>query len=156
VPGFMVGVAVERQGIIRHGAKMVTAMASAEVPKLTVVLRKSYAAGTYAMCAPGFEPRATIALPTATIGPMAPEASTNAVYANKIAAISDPEERQRFIDERVAEQELELDLVGLASRLVVDTIVQPEDLRAELIARLADAQGWERSPWRRNHPVWPV
>ena len=53
VPGFMVGVAVERQGIIRHGAKMITAMASAEVPKFSVILRKSYAAGYYAMCAPG-------------------------------------------------------------------------------------------------------
>ena len=70
VPGFMVGVEVERQGIIRHGAKMIAAMASAEVPKFTVVLRKAYAAGYYAMCAPGFEPRATLALPTATIGPM--------------------------------------------------------------------------------------
>jgi len=79
VPGFMVGAAVERQGIIRHGAKMVTAMASAEVPKFTVVLRKAYAAGFYAMCSPGFEPRATLALPTATIGTMAAEASVNAV-----------------------------------------------------------------------------
>src|SRR5258708_9950159 len=51
VPGFMVGVVVERQGIIRHGAKMITAMASAEVPRFTVVLRKAYAAGYYAMCA---------------------------------------------------------------------------------------------------------
>ena len=63
VPGFMVGAAVERQGIIRHGAKMITAMASAEVPKFSVILRKSYAAGYYAMCAPGFGPRASIALP---------------------------------------------------------------------------------------------
>ena len=74
VPGFMVGVVVERQGIIRHGAKMLTAMASAEVPRLTVVMRKAYAAGYYAMCCPGFEPRATLALPTATIGTMSPEA----------------------------------------------------------------------------------
>ncbi|MFC7656409.1 acyl-CoA carboxylase subunit beta [Pseudonocardia benzenivorans] len=90
VPGFMVGVAVERQGIIRHGAKMLVAMASAEVPRFTVVLRKAYAAGYYAMCAPGFEPRATLALPTATIGTMAPEASANAMYANRIAQIEDP------------------------------------------------------------------
>src|SRR5687768_3990910 len=59
VPGFMVGVVVERQGIIRHGAKMIAAMSSAEVPKISVVLRKAYAAGFYAMGAPGFEPRAT-------------------------------------------------------------------------------------------------
>lgn len=156
VPGFMVGVAIERQGIIRHGAKMVTAMASAEVPKFTVVLRKAYAAGFYAMCAPGFEPRATIAVPSATIGPMAPEASTNAVYANRIAAIEDPDLRERFIAEKVAEQSLDFDLVGLASRLVVDSVVQNEELRDELIARIEDASDWERSPNRRHHPIWPV
>jgi acetyl-CoA carboxylase carboxyltransferase component len=75
VPGFMVGVAVERQGIIRHGAKMLAAMSSAAVPKFTVIVRKAYAAGFYAMCAPGFAPRATIALPTASIGPMSAKAA---------------------------------------------------------------------------------
>ena len=156
VPGFMVGRAIERQGIIRHGAKMVSAMASAEVPKFTVVLRKAYAAGFYAMCAPGFEPRATLALPTASIGPMAPEASTNAVYANKIAEIADPVQRQQFIDDRVAEQAADFNLVELASRLIIDAIVAPQDLRADLLARLDDADGWERAINRRHHPVWPV
>src|SRR4029077_643854 len=111
VPGFMVGVAVERQGIIRHGAKMITAMASAEVPKFAVILRKSYAAGYYAMCAPGFGPRASIALPTAVAGPMAAEASVNAMYAKKIAEIADPAERAAFTDARLAEQRADLDLL---------------------------------------------
>jgi acetyl-CoA carboxylase carboxyltransferase component len=135
---------------------MVSAMASAEVPKFTVVLRKAYAAGFYAMCAPGFEPRATLALPTASIGPMSPEASTNAVYANKIAEISDPVQRQQFIDDRVAEQAADFNLVELASRLIIDAIVAPEDLRAELLARLSDADDWDRAIDRRHHPVWPV
>ncbi|HVW34606.1 MAG TPA: acyl-CoA carboxylase subunit beta [Acidimicrobiia bacterium] len=156
VPGFMVGVVVERQGIIRHGAKMITAMASAEVPRLTVVMRKAYAAGYYAMCCPGFEPRATLALPTATIGPMAPEASTNAMYANKIAAIEDPEERAAYIAARVAEQESEINLLRMGSDLIVDAVVEPERLREELIARLAAADGWERTPGRRHHTVSPV
>jgi acetyl-CoA carboxylase carboxyltransferase component len=156
VPGFMVGVAVERAGIIRHGAKMVTAMASAEVPKISVVLRKSYAAGNYAMCATGFAPRATLALPTATIGPMSPEASTNAVYANKIAAITDPAERAAFIAERVAEQEADINLLRMGSDLVVDAVVDPQNLRAELVARLADADGWSRRPGRRHHAISPV
>ncbi|HVT69407.1 MAG TPA: carboxyl transferase domain-containing protein, partial [Trebonia sp.] len=115
VPGFMVGAAVERQGIIRHGAKMITAMASAEVPKFSVILRKSYAAGYYAMCAPGFEPRASIALPGATIGPMAAEASVNAMYAKKIEEIGDPGARASFIEERIAEQRADLDLLRLAA-----------------------------------------
>jgi acetyl-CoA carboxylase carboxyltransferase component len=152
----MVGVAVERQGIIRHGAKMITAMASAEVPRFTVVLRKAYAAGYYAMCAPGFEPRATLALPTASIGTMAPEASANAMYANRIAQIEDPEVRARYIAERVAEQEAEMNLLRLGSELMVDAVVEPAALRAELIARLADADGWERTIGQRHHPVSPV
>jgi acetyl-CoA carboxylase carboxyltransferase component len=156
VPGFMVGVAVERQGIIRHGAKMITAMASAEVPKFSVILRKSYAAGYYAMGAPGFAPRASIALPSALIGPMAAEASVNAMYARKIAEIGDPRERAAYVAARTAEQRADIDLLHVASELVVDAIVEPAALRAELIARLAAADGWTRGPRRRHHHISPV
>jgi acetyl-CoA carboxylase carboxyltransferase component len=156
VPGFMVGAAVERQGIIRHGAKMITAMASAEVPKFSVILRKSYAAGYYAMCAPGFEPRASIALPTASVGPMAADASVNAMYARKIADIGDPGQRAAYVDARIAEQRADINLVRLASELVVDTIVEPAGLRDELIARLNDAEHWARGPKRRHHHISPV
>ena len=89
VPGFMVGTAVERQGIIRHGAKMITAISEATVPKICVVVRKAYGAGLYAMAGPGFEPDATIALPTAKIAVMGAEAAVNAVYANKIEQLDD-------------------------------------------------------------------
>ena len=156
VPGFMVGVAVERQGIIRHGAKMITAMASAEVPKFSVILRKSYAAGYYAMCAPGFEPRASIALPTASIGPMAAEASVNAMYARKIADIADRDERAAFVEARLAEQRADIDLLRVASELVVDTVVEPDGLRDELITRLAEAEHWTRRPAGRHHHISPV
>ncbi|MDQ4115105.1 MAG: acyl-CoA carboxylase subunit beta [Actinomycetota bacterium] len=156
VPGFMVGAAIERQGIIRHGAKMVTAMASAEVPKFTVVLRKAYAAGYYAMCAPGFEPRATVALPGAVIAPMSPEASTNAIYANKIGAIENPGERERFVAAKVLEQSADADLLNVASRLVVDAVVRGEQLRDDILARLRAARGWTRQPGRRHHVISPV
>lgn len=156
VPGFMVGVEVERQGIIRHGAKMVAAMSSAEVPKYTVVLRKAYAAGYYAMCAPGFEPRATLALPTATIGAMSAEASVNAVYANKIAAIADEDERAAYVAARTVEQQADVDLFRMASDLVVDAVVGPGSLRAELVARMVDADRWTRSSRRRHHLISPV
>jgi acetyl-CoA carboxylase carboxyltransferase component len=156
VPGFMVGVEMERQGIIRHGAKMITAMASAEVPKYTVVLRKAYAAGYYAMCAPGFEPRATLALPTATIGPMGAQASVNAVYANKIAAIADETERAEFVAARTVEQQADINLLRMASDLVVDAVVEPGRLRVELAARMIDADRWTRTTGRRHHPISPV
>jgi acetyl-CoA carboxylase carboxyltransferase component len=156
VPGFMVGVAVERQGIIRHGAKLIAAMASAEVPKFSVILRKAYAAGFYAMCAPGFEPRATIALPSAFIGAMGPEASVNAVYARKIADIADDDERAAFVAARVEEHRSEINLLRMASELVVDTVVPGEELRAELAVRLRHAENWTRSAPRRHHLVSPV
>jgi acetyl-CoA carboxylase carboxyltransferase component len=156
VPGFMVGVEVERQGIIRHGAKLIAAMSSAEVPKYTVVLRKAYAAGFYAMCAPGFEPRATLALPTATIGPMSAGASVNAVYANKIAAITDEDERAAFVAARTAEQQADINLLRMGSDLVVDAVVEPGRLRAELIARMVDADHWTRETGRRHHLISPV
>ena len=100
VPGFMIGTEVERQGIIRHGAKMVTAVSEATVPKVSVIVRKAYGAGLYAMSGPAFEPEATIALPTAKIAVMGPEAAVNAVFANKIAAIDDPDERAAFVAEQ--------------------------------------------------------
>ena len=156
VPGFMVGAAVEREGIIRHGAKMITAIAEATVPKFCVVVRKAYGAGLYAMAGPGFEPDATIALPTAKIAVMGAEAAVNAVYANKIAAIGDQEEREVFVREKRAAYEADIDVLRLASELVVDTIVEPEDLRAELVARLAAARGKDRTFSRRRHGVTPV
>ena len=87
VPGFMIGTIVEKQGIIRAGAKMIAAVSEATVPKLSVVVRKAYGAGLYAMCGPAFEPDACIALPTASIAVMGPSAAVNAVYFNKIQAV---------------------------------------------------------------------
>lgn len=136
VPGFMVGSAVERQGIIRHGAKMIAAVSSAHVPKVCVVVRKAYGAGLYAMAGPGFEPTATLALPTAKIAVMGADAAVNAVYANKIAAIADPEAAAAFVAQRRAEYEEDIDILHLAAELVVDAVVEPEELRAQLIARL--------------------
>jgi acetyl-CoA carboxylase carboxyltransferase component len=156
VPGFMIGSAVERQGIIRHGAKLITAVSEATVPKLCVVVRKAYGAGLYAMAGPGFEPDATIALPTARIAVMGPEPAVNAVYYNKIQGIEDPREREAFVAERRREYEEDIDLMHLASENVVDAVVQPDELRSELIRRLRQAQGKEREFTGRRHGVPPV
>ncbi|WP_157240648.1 acyl-CoA carboxylase subunit beta [Catenuloplanes japonicus] len=156
VPGFMVGTAVEKQGIIRHGAKMISAVSEATVPKICVVVRKAYGAGLYAMAGPGFDPDATIALPSAKIAVMGAEAAVNAVYANKIAAIEDEAERDAFVAARRAEYEQDIDITRLAGELVVDTIVPPGELRAELIARYAAADGKDRAFSRRRHGVTPV
>jgi acetyl-CoA carboxylase carboxyltransferase component len=156
VPGFMVGTAVEKQGIIRHGAKMISAVAEATVPKISVVVRKAYGAGLYAMAGPGFEPDATLALPTAKIAVMGAEAAVNAVYYNKLAAIADPAEREQETERLRAAYDVDIDVLRLAGELVVDDVVQPEDLRAELIRRFAVARGKDRSFSRRRHGVTPV
>ncbi|MDQ3619192.1 MAG: acyl-CoA carboxylase subunit beta [Actinomycetota bacterium] len=156
VPGFMIGTAVERQGIIRHGAKMITAVSEATVPKLCVVVRKAYGAGLYAMAGPGFEPDATIALPTARIAVMGPEPAVNAVYFNKIQAIEDPDERAAYVAQRRAEFEKDIDIVHLASENVVDAVVEPDDLRSEIARRLDAAARKERHFSDRRHGVPPV
>ena len=156
VPGFMIGTQVERQGIIRHGAKLITAVSEATVPKFCVVVRKAYGAGLYAMAGPGFEPDATIALPTARIAVMGPEPAINAVFFNKIQAIEDPAERERFVAEKRAEYEEDIDIVHLASENVVDAVIEPDALRAELIRRLDAAARKDRHFSTRHHGVPPV
>ena len=156
VPGFMIGTAVERQGIIRHGAKLITAVSEATVPKFCVVVRKAYGAGLYAMAGPGFEPDATIALPTARIAVMGPEPAINAVFFNKIQAIEDPEERARFVAEKREEYEKDIDIVHLASENVVDAVIEPDDLRTDLIRRLDNAARKDRHFSDRHHGVPPV
>ena len=156
VPGFMIGSAVERQGIIRHGAKMITAVAEATVPAVSLIIRKAYGAGLYAMAGPGFGPDACLALPTAKIAVMGPEAAINAVYANKIAEITDESERTAYVERLRKEYEIDIDILRLASELVIDGIVEPCDVRRELIARFAAAATKNRYFSSRRHGVPPV
>jgi acetyl-CoA carboxylase carboxyltransferase component len=156
VPGFMIGTEVERQGIIRHGAKMIAAVSEATVPKISVIVRKAYGAGLYAMAGPAFEPDCTLALPTASIAVMGPEAAVNAVFANQIQAIEDPAERERFIQAKREEYAADIDILRLASELVVDAVVEPEALREELIRRFAYAEGRSRHFSERRNPITPA
>jgi acetyl-CoA carboxylase carboxyltransferase component len=156
VPGFMIGTHVERQGIIRHGAKMISAVSEATVPKLSVIVRKAYGAGLYAMAGPAFDPDACLALPSASIAVMGPQAAVNAVFYNQLQAIEDPEERARRTDELRREYAEDVDLLHLASELVVDAVVEPEDLRAELARRFALAAGKAREWPRKRTPITPA
>ena len=149
VPGFMVGTAVERQGIIRHGAKMIAAMSDATVPKICVVVRKAYGAGLYAMAGPGFEPDATLALPTAKIAVMGAEAAVNAVYAGKLEQIADARARAEETERLRRDYDRDIDILRLAAELVIDDIVEPEDLRTELVRRFAIARAKPSTPHPR-------
>jgi acetyl-CoA carboxylase carboxyltransferase component len=156
VPGFMIGTDVERQGIIRHGAKMISAVSEATVPKLSVIVRKAYGAGLYAMAGPAFEPDCCIALPGASIAVMGPEAAVNAVFFNQIQAIEDEAERERFVREKREEYAADIDLLHLASEIVVDAVVEPDELRAELIRRFALAESKDRRFSDKRNPVTPA
>jgi acetyl-CoA carboxylase carboxyltransferase component len=156
VPGFMIGTAVERQGIIRHGAKMISAVSEATVPKISVIVRKAYGAGLYAMAGPAYDPDACLALPTASIAVMGPSAAINAVFYNQLQAIEDEEERARRTEELRREYAEDVDILHLASELVIDAVVQPEDLRAELVKRYAVYAGKRRDWPAKRNPVTPA
>jgi len=134
-PGFMAGSQVEKDAILEKGKKMIYATSSATVPKQTVVVRKAYGAGIYAMGGPAYDPESVIGLPSGEIGIMGPEAAINAVYARKLAEIDDEEERAAA-EKRLREEYREgIDVHRMASEVVIDEIVPPSDLRAELAAR---------------------
>lgn len=155
IPGFMIGTKVERAGIIRHGAKMISAMSEATVPKISVIVRKAYGAGLYAMAGPAFEPDCCIALPTASIAVMGPEAAVNAVYANKIQALP-AEERQEFIQQKREEYREDIDIYRLASEMIIDAIVPPNNLRQALIERYSAYESKDTTFTHRKHGVYPV
>lgn len=155
VPGFMIGTKVERAGIIRHGAKMISAMSEATVPKISIIVRKAYGAGLYAMAGPAFEPDCCLALPTAQIAVMGPEAAVNAVYANKIAQLPESE-RAAFINEKREEYREDIDIYRLASEMVIDGIVPANGLREELVKRFEVYSSKYLMFSQRKHPVYPV
>ncbi len=156
VPGFMIGTQVERQGIIRHGAKMISAVSEATVPKISVVVRKAYGAGLYAMAGPAFEPDCCIALPSASIAVMGPQAAINAVYYNQLQAIEDEAERAAKTEQLRREYAEDIDILHLASELVIDAIVEPDALRADLVRRFAHASAKRREWPAKHNPVTPV
>ena len=155
VPGFMIGTDVEKRGIIRHGAKMISAVSEATVPKISVIVRKAYGAGLYAMAGPAFDSDSVIALPSAQIAVMGPEPAVNAVFYNKLADLPETERaaRRKELEDEYRE---DVDLYKLASNLIVDDVVEPEDLRAALIARFKAYRTRVSTRPDRKHGVPPV
>jgi acetyl-CoA carboxylase carboxyltransferase component len=154
VPGFMIGSQVERQGIIRHGAKLLFAVAEATVPKISVIVRKAYGAGYMAMSGASFLPDACIALPTAKLAIMAPEPAVNAIHLNTIQSL-EGEARQAFIRDKRREYEEKIDLYRLASEFFIDAVVPGGTLRAELIRRFEAYAAKPRRPVQRWNGVIP-
>jgi len=155
VPGFMIGTDVERRGIIRHGAKMISAVSEATVPKICVIVRKAYGAGLYAMAGPAFDSDSVIALPSAQIAVMGPEPAVNAVFFNKLAELPE-EQREARRKELEDEYRQDVDLYKLASNLIVDDVVEPDQLRDSLIARFKAYSTRVSARPNRKHGVPPV
>src|SRR5438045_432177 len=135
---------------------MISAVSEATVPKISVIVRKAYGAGLYAMAGPAFEPDCCLALPSASIAVMGPQAAINAVFYNQIQAIEDEAEREKFIEQKRAEYAEDIDILHLASELVVDAVVQPAELRTELIRRFALAEGKDRRFAEKRNPITPA
>ncbi|HKF19889.1 MAG TPA: acyl-CoA carboxylase subunit beta, partial [Candidatus Dormibacteraeota bacterium] len=152
VPGFMIGTQVEKRGIIRHGAKMITAVAEATVPKISVIVRKAYGAGLYAMAGPAYDSDCVLALPSAQIAVMGPEPAVNAVFYNRLMELPEEEraERRRQLEDEYRE---DVDLYKLAANLIVDEVVEPERLREQLIARFRAYATRTQPPLDRKHGV---
>ena len=145
VPGFIVGTEVEKQGIIRHGAKMLYAVSEATVPKVTVVLRKAYGAGYYVMCGRGYEPDGLFAWPSAEISVMGPEGAVDIIFPKQIAAADDPQAARAQYVETVRTT---IDPYIAASWAFVDDIIDPADTRRVIIDAL------EGATTKRPHRVW--
>lgn len=150
VPGFMIGSKVEKEGMIRAGAKFIHAMSNASVPKLTLIVRKAFGAGLYAMCGPAFDSDSVLALPTAAIAVMGAEPAVNAVYYNKMASLS-AEEKKAFIKEKTTEYEKDVNIYRMAAELVVDMIIDFSEVRSQLIQRL---EIYDQKPKTVSHHTW--
>ncbi|WP_313694833.1 acyl-CoA carboxylase subunit beta [Halorarum halobium] len=150
-PGFMAGSDVEKDAILEKGKKFIYATSSATVPQQTVVVRKAYGAGIYAMGGPAYEPESVIGLPSGEIGIMGPEAAINAVYANKLNDIEDEAERKEREAELREEYRRDIDVHRMASEVVIDEIVPPSELREELVQRFDFYADIEKSVPDKKH-----
>jgi acetyl-CoA carboxylase carboxyltransferase component len=154
-PGFLVGSAVEKQGIIRHGAKMLFAVAEATVPKITVVMRKGYGAGYYVMNGRAYEPDVIVGWPTAEISVMGPEGAVNIIFRKQIEAMPE-EEREEARNNMVAVIRDQISPYIAAGWSFVDDLIDPADTRSTIVRGLqvSENKKMER-PWRK-HGVLPV
>ncbi|MEO8323719.1 MAG: carboxyl transferase domain-containing protein, partial [Actinomycetota bacterium] len=154
-PGFIVGTAVEKQGIIRHGAKMLFAVAEATVPKVTVVLRKGYGAGYYVMNGRAYEPDLIVGWPTAEISVMGPEGAVNIIFRKQIEAM--PEDQQAEArNGMVAMIREQISPYVAAGWSFIDDLIDPADTRMTITRGLEMARGKHvERPWRK-HGVLPV
>ena len=153
VPGFIVGSQVEKEGIIRHGAKMLYATSEATVPKITVIMRKAYGAGYYVMCGKGYGPDVIVAWPLAEISVMGPEGAVNIIFNKQIEASDDPERTRAEMIEAIRAQ---INPYLAAGWAMIDDVIDPAETRRVIIRGIEQARDKTVDrPWRKhgNIPV---
>jgi len=151
VPGFMVGTKVEEAGIIRHGAKMLYAVANATVPKITVVTRKAYGAGYYVMCGKAYEPDLIVAWPTAEISVMGAEGAVEIVFRKQVEAAEDPAAKKA---ELIANFREIIDVYIAAGYDMIDDVIDPRETRPVICRALEMAENKRvERPWKKSGVV---
>ncbi len=153
VPGFMVGSKVEKEGIIRHGAKMLYAVSRATVPKITIVIRKAYGAGYYVMCGKGFEPDLIVAWPSAEISLMGPEGAVNILFRKEIESSPMPDVTRGKLVEEFSKR-ISIDIA--AGGAYIDDVIDPRDTRKVIVSALEMAAKKEVKTPQKKHGVMPV
>ncbi|MDP4251835.1 MAG: acyl-CoA carboxylase subunit beta [Bacteroidota bacterium] len=135
VTGFMVGSRSEHSGIIKDGAKMVSAVANSVVPKFTVIVGNSYGAGNYAMCGKAYDPRLIVAWPTARIAVMGGEQAAKTLLQIQIASMQsrgepvDPEKEKKLFASIRDRYDKQTSPYYAAARLWVDALIDPLETR---------------------------
>jgi len=153
VPGFLVGSQVEKEGIIRHGAKMLYATSEATVPKVTVIMRKAYGAGYYVMCGKGYQPDTIVAWPFAEISVMGPEGAVNIIFNKQVEASENPEATRAQLIETIRAQ---INPYLAAGWAMIDDVIDPAETRRVIVTGIEQARGKKIDrPWRKhgNIPV---
>ena len=151
VPGFMVGTKVEREGIIRHGAKMLYATANATVPKVTVIIRKAYGAGYYVMCGRAYEPDLIVAWPSAEISVMGPEGAVEIIFRRQVQEADDPAAKRAELIEGFRKV---IDVYIAAGNGMIDDVIDPRETRQTICRALQMAAGKRvERPWKRGGVV---
>ncbi len=153
VPGFIVGSQVEKDGIIRHGAKMLYATSEATVPKVTVIMRKAYGAGYFVMCGKGYQPDLIVAWPLAEISVMGPEGAVNIIFNKQIEASDNPAETRGQLIDAIRSQ---INPYLAAGWAMIDDVIDPAETRRVIIRGIEQARNKKvERPWRKhgNIPV---
>jgi acetyl-CoA carboxylase carboxyltransferase component len=140
-PGFMVGPEAERQGGVRHFSRMFVVGANLTVPLVAVVTRKAYGLGAQAMLGGHLQvPVATVAWPTAELGPMGLEGAVRLGFRRELDAIEDPQQRAARERQMIALAHANARALNVATHGEIDDVIDPADTRPRITAAL-DAAG---------------